>query len=119
MKLQTSIKPRREGVVRVMGLDGKAITFAADETGALVADVDHPPTVAHLLKLGSFEPVDLEDFGTAVSIVRGAAAADADAQDDDADDDGPDDEAPAGGLPVEANTPPKAKPGKGNKARAA
>lgn len=118
MKLQTSIKPRREGVVRVMGLDGKAITFAADETGALVADVDHPPTVAHLLKLGSFEPVDLEDFGTAVSIVRGAATGDADALDDD-DDDGPDDEAPAGGLPVEANTPPKAKPGKGNKARAA
>ena len=123
MKLQTTIKPRRNGTVNVMGLDGKTYTFAADDAGELVCDIDHDPTVAHLLKLRDFEPADLGDFTAAEAMLKGAAAGDGD---DDADDDGPEDapgaldEAPAGGLPVEANTPPKALPGKGGKkARAA
>lgn len=127
MKLQTSIKPRRNGTVNVAGLDGKTYTFVADDTGALVCDVDHDPTVAHLLKLRDFEPADLGDFGAAEAMLKGAAAGDGDDDsDDDVDDDDPEDapgaldEAPAGGLPVEANTPPKARPGKGGKkARAA
>lgn len=124
MKLQTTIKPRRNGTVNVMGLDGKTYTFAPDDAGELVCDIDHDPTVAHLLKLRDFEPADLGDFTAAEAMLKGAAAGDADDDADDvpdADDDAPgaDDEAPAGGLPVEANTPPKARPGKGKKARAA
>lgn len=112
MKLLTSIKPRRDGVVRATFAD-KTYTFAADASGDLVGDVDDREALAALLATGNFAPYDEGDLAAAVQIARGSNA---DAEGDEDEFDG-DDEIPAGSLPLEANTPPAAIPGRGRKAR--
>ena len=111
MKLQTSIIPRRDGTVRVLGDDGETYVFTADEGGVLTAEIPHEPTVARLLLLGTFMPFDEADFEHA-----GELAAQAEGTDEDADqDDDDDDEVGLNALPVEANTPPAPKPKRAGK----
>ncbi len=104
MKLQTMIKPRREGAVRVKGIDGVDYVFTADAEGDLVCDVADEATVKHLLATNNFGPVEAQDMDAALRLTAKPAADDS--KDDDNNDD---DELPLGGLPVEAATPPKAK----------
>jgi hypothetical protein len=114
MKLQTSIRPRRDGTVVVSGEDGQKHAFKMDETGVLVCDVPDEATVARLLAIGEFEPVDPADYEQAMALSESAwnagLANRADGADAAGDDDGPDDdfteEVVPGGLPLEANTPP-------------
>ena len=98
MKLQTSIPPRRDGTVKVTGQDRQTYVFAAGPDGELTADVADEATVAHLLATGNFWPADEADQEQALELVKQA-------QGDDEDED--DEDEPEGGLPVEANTPPK------------
>lgn len=98
MKLQTNIPPRRDGTVTVLGQDRQTYVFAADDEGLLSADVTDEATVAALLATGHFWPADADDSEQALALVKQA-------QGDDEDED--DEDEPEGGLPVEANTPPK------------
>ena len=99
MKLQTNIPPRRDGTVTVLSQDRQTYVFAADDEGLLSADVADEETVAALLATGHFWPADADDAEQALALVKQA-------QGDDEDDEDDEDE-PEGGLPVEANTPPK------------
>jgi hypothetical protein len=129
MKLQTSILPRKDGTVRLLGLDGVNYTFAPDANGDMVCDVTHEPTIVHALEKRSeyFWPADEADHDEANRLIAEANSSQVvadDDQDDDSDDDGPDGDtiiAPGsdGGLPVEANTPPQTIPGKGKRVKAA
>lgn len=105
MKLQTSIKPRRNGSVVLTGLDGVAYKFEPDENGDMVCDVPHEPTIAHVLELSGddFWPADETEYAEAERVLAelGSKNADDDGEDD-ADDSNP------GGLPIESNTPPAA-----------
>lgn len=106
MKLQTFIKPRADGTVKVFGEDSQKYTFTADADGALVCDVVCEATAARLLASGNFEPVDAADFDKAIALSMAAAPQDDDAEE--ADDDFTEEVVP-GGLPVESNTPPVAR----------
>ena len=105
MKLETSIKPRRDGVVLVTGDDGVKYTFAPDADGVLVCDIPHEPTVARLLALGMFVPADEADLAHADQLLSQTQ------EPEDGDDDGDDEdgEGDINALPVEANTPPTPK----------
>ncbi len=105
MKLQTTIKPRREGAVRVKGLDGADYVFAADADGDLVCDVTDEATVKHLLATNNFGPVDVQDMDAALRLTGKSSSVDP----DDDGNGGGDDELPPDALPIEAATPPKAK----------
>jgi len=124
MRLCTDIKPRKTGEVLVQGLNGKQYVFTRGEGGYLACDVDHEPTVAHLLRLETFYPDDPADHAAALDIVGAGADDDDDSDDDLGGQDGGDDALPVEGapaaLPVEANTPPasfkpKAHIGRGGK----
>jgi hypothetical protein len=127
MKLQTSISPRRDGTVRLLGQDGKTYVFEADANGDMVCDVTHEPTIVHALDKRSdyFWPADEADHDEANRLISEANSSLVVADEDDEDDDdgmgngaiiapGSD-----GGLPVEANTPPQTIPGKGKRVKAA
>jgi hypothetical protein len=101
MKLTTTIRPRRDGTVRV-----GSIVFAAQSDGSLVADVDDDVVVLQLLDTGYFEPADTADFARAAAMVAAAIEPLDDDGPDDAGVDSDDDESPDA-LPVEANTPPQ------------
>lgn len=101
MKLQTSIQPRRDGTVKVVGQDQKTYVFEADADGELSCDISDMPTVSALLSGGLFWPANQEDHDAALAAVETT-------RDDDEGDDGDDDlsdEALVGALPIEANTP--------------
>ena len=103
MKLNTQIAPRKDGTVKVQGLDGAAYVFRADESGDLSCDVANDVTVAHLLAGGNFYPADTADFDAAVKLAKSVSDEDdEDPNGDDLDDDEGDESA----LPVEAGTPP-------------
>lgn len=98
MRLETTISPRRDGVVNVE-IDGQKYVFAADESGAMVCDVKHDNHAAHLLKQGdNFLPYDEADFVKAAELARG----DDDSNDGNDDDDGED--------PVDMNAAPIEEP---------
>ena len=97
MKLETSIKPRRDGVVRVEIAGLEPIVFENDGAGNLVAEVPDS-AVPQLLATHNFYPADEADYHRAMSAAMASQSED---EDDDDDDD------VGGGLPVEANTPPK------------
>lgn len=103
MKLQTSIKPRNDGTVTVSGLNGTQYVFAMGTDGELACEVDHAPTVKHLLEGGLFFPCEEADFESALSI---AVAHPEPSVEEDF-------EGTGGGLPIEANTPPA--PARGNR----
>lgn len=110
MKLETSIKPRRDGVVRVTGDDGVEYTFAPDQDGVLVGEIPHEPTVARLLALGTFVPADEADLAHAGDLLS-QVPTDPDS-DDEGDGEDDDDEGDMEAPPAEANTPPVPKPRK-------
>lgn len=69
MKLQTTIKPRRDGTVIVRGANGQPFTFAPDSFGDLVCDVDDPALLERLLNSEDFGPIDPADFQAASTLV--------------------------------------------------
>lgn len=110
MKLHTSIKPRRDGTVKVTGQDSQTYVFVAGADGELSCDVSDEATIAHLLGTDNFYPADFADAEFAASLLI--------AEVDDADDADDADDEQATALPVEANTPPvRRKPGPKPKAR--
>lgn len=111
MKLQTSIAPRRDGTVRVSGLDRQTYVFAPGPDGELTCDVTDVSTVAALLATQNFWPADPEDADRALDLVKKTTQPEG--GDDDEDDD---EEDVADALPVEANTPPAPKRAKKAKA---
>lgn len=116
MKLQTSIKPRRDGTVKVTGQDRQTYVFVADESsGDLSCDVGDTATVASLLAGGEFWPANMEDHDAALAL---AVAGDEDDEPADGDDLA-DDVGDINAMPLEANTPPVArrKPGPKPKAK--
>jgi hypothetical protein len=124
MKLSTDIKPRSNGTVSLLGLNGKAYVFSGDP---LECDVDHDATVAHLLRLGSFFPASERDEQEALELLGQKDGGDASgnpieggegAQGGELDKDG-DERADLNALPLEANTPPQDIPGKGSGKKAA
>ena len=126
MKLQTSIKPRRDGTVLVTGQDGVKYTFVAGAAGDLECAIEHEATLKHLLASQNFYPASEDDFSLALQMSQPAgpgpdADADADAgagapdlsalaAKSDAELDEKGDEGDLSGLPVEANTPPQTAP---------
>ena len=122
MKLQTSIKARRDGTVKALGLDGKTYVFTPDAAGDMSCDVTDERTAALLLSTGNFWPEDQADLESALALVQtpGGESTEPDPEDDEDDLDGED--PPADALPVEAETPPaplSAKAAKAAKAAAA
>lgn len=120
MKLQTSIKPRRDGTVKVIGQDRQTYVFVADEDGLLSGEVPDAATVAELIKSENFWPLSDEDNERALAMVGGgqsgvpaAGGQTGEPDDDESDTDGDEADGPGmNALPVEANTPPvRRKPG--------
>lgn len=109
MLVQTTIKPRRDGTVKVTGQDGSKLDFVANESGDLVCDVEDKETLKKLLANGAFIPYDEKDFEAAEELVveaeEEAKGDDGDEGPEASDDDGA--EIVNGGLPIEAETPPK------------
>ena len=105
MKLQTTIRPRKDSAVNATGPSGRVFRFMPDGGGVLTCDVDCDATVLHLLSLGGdFFPANEADLGRAELMLRAGGDDDSDASDEldsEADDDASD-ELP----PVEAGTPP-------------
>lgn len=88
MRIETSIKPRKDGTVSV-AVDAMKYTFAPDEPGTLVAEVENEAHIAFLLARGDdFLPADDADFDKADALVSGAAKQD-EGDGDDEDDDEP------------------------------
>lgn len=108
MKLQTSIAPRRDGVVKVTGQDRQTYVFAANSDGDLVCDVTDEATVAMLLTGGLFFPADPADFDAALQLTQQLTD---DTEAEVGEDDAEDDHNP-NALPIEAQTPPAAAPGR-------
>lgn len=140
MKLQTSIKPRRDGVVLVTGQDAHTYKFEPSESGELECTIEHEPTLKHLLATQNFYPASEEDFTLALALTQddaadaapgdqsqepslGALAAKSDADLDEDGDEGDINalpvEGPVTGLPVEANTPPQTDPARAARKNAA
>lgn len=111
MKLQTSIKPRRDGVVKLAGLNGKTYEFKPDAQGDLVCDIDDDATVVHVLQVQGdhFWPAYDDGMSQADALIAAAQ------ENDDAEDDDEGEAANPSALPVEANTPPVVAPGKARK----
>lgn len=104
MKLQTGIPARRDGTLKVQGLNGEVYVLRMDADGVLTGEVGDEATVAHLLGTGNFYPANPEDFDAAWRLAG-------DGMDADGDGDGDGDiEQAVGGLPVEANSPLKPLP---------
>jgi hypothetical protein len=99
MKLSTSIPPRRDGTVRVRGLDEQVYVFTPGDDGEMVGTIEHEPTVAFLLQGGLFYPADPSDYETALRLAGSG-------DDDDGEPDDDDGVADLSAPPVEANTPP-------------
>lgn len=109
MKLQTSIKPRRDGVVNLVGASGTRYVFAPDAQGDLCAEIEDAADLVHLMTLGDFFPADVADNEAAMALLKTAAAPDPDGDldldDDDLDDDPVDMNAAPVELPAAAAAP--------------
>lgn len=107
MKLETVIKPRRDGTVKVR-LDGEEYVFTQEgDESVLMGDVVRDDHIAHLLNTGNFAPAEFGDFSVAAKIAHGEQA---DGQEDTGVGES-EEEKPT--PPIEAGTPPNpAKPAK-------
>ena len=114
MKLQTSIKPRRDGTVKAAGLvAGHVYEFTADiGTEELTCDVANEQDIAYLLGTLNFWPANPEDFDVAEKLTQQAAVLDVEGDEGDSDDDLDDED----DEPETQRTRPAAR-GKGGKAR--
>lgn len=110
MKICTSIKPRRTGVVNLVGITGKEYVFQPDVNGDLAADIEDEDDLANVLAMTDFFPADDADIVRAQQLLRELVGNDGNPDVDDEQDDAQQMDA----LPVESNTPPK--PGKKKKA---
>lgn len=141
MKLHTSIAPRRDGNVRVLGKDGKTYEFKPGDDGIPECDIEDEATLAHLLAGENFWPANPDDYAQANQLLEPEAGNDDDGPPDggeplatelagktdaelDLDDDEGDPnalpvEGPAAGLPIEAETPPQVAPDRAAKANTA
>lgn len=99
MKLETEIKPRRDGTV-IVDVDDEKYVFS-DDDGRLTCEVKNKAHVARLLSLGGFFPFDATSIPAALAVVEEAQS-----QADDEGEPEPDDEGNESALPIEANTPP-------------
>lgn len=106
MKIETSIKPRRNGTLNVVTPGGQVIVFSAQDDARLTAEVADAADVQFLLGMSDFLPADEDDFAMASALIRGEAGLD-DLSDGD---DLPDDDGDENAAPVETATAPK--PGK-------
>lgn len=106
MKLNTDIKPRRDGTVNVKVGD-TTYTFCGVPLAAEVEDESH---VSFLLNNGAFYPENPEDFERAGLTLGAALTANTDGDDDQDEDDDENDEEELSGAPLEALTPAKPKP---------
>ena len=105
MKLQTTIKPRRDGSVGVTTAGGAVYRFLPDAAGDLCCEVEVSADIAFLLALGDFFPASETDNDQAIALLKAAGGNDGDDADEfDLDD--VDDDFGTGSAPVEANTPP-------------
>lgn len=82
MKIETTIKPRKDGTVTTE-FNGVNHVFAPDESGALVCDVADELQIAYLLGLADFYPADEADFAAAMQLTDDG---DGDADDEDMED---------------------------------
>lgn len=100
MKLETEIKPRKDGTVKVAVGDAIYEFKGEDRLTCEVKDKGH---LAHLLSLGSFFPFDSAAIPTALSYVEESQAGlDPEGEGEELSDD----EGNETALPVEAHTPP-------------
>lgn len=106
MKIETTIKPRKDGKVTVEADDGEKYVFKRDESGALTCDVPNESHVAWLLGLGDFHPADESDFGLAMQLTDGEQS---DEGEDPADDD--DEQPDMNAAPIEEPASQVASPG--------
>ena len=115
MKLETTIKPRKDGSVNVE-IEGQKYAFVADESGALVCEVEDEKHVVFLLANSNFMPADEADFEAAELLTANAG-------NDDDDDEDPDEDAPdMNAAPIEepasaVSAPAPAKGGRPRKAK--
>lgn len=106
MKIETVLKPRRDGTVTVEPDAATRYVFKADEAGRLVCDVSDQGHLHFLLNTGNFIPADPEDFDAAVAVAGANSAPDATGSEEDHDEEEDFTEVLNGGAPIEANTPP-------------
>lgn len=106
MKLETTLKPRRDGVVTAE-FPGARYEFARDEDGRLVADVLSAEHVGVLLNTGNFLPADEADYEAGLAAAKAQLGSVELGDDDDEGGDDFEEEIVNGGLPVEANTAPR------------
>lgn len=69
MKLQTTIKPRRDGTVIATSPKGVRFVFQPNESRDLVCDVTDEAFVQYLLRNEDFLPYDAEDLAAAAALV--------------------------------------------------
>lgn len=107
MKLNTDIKPRRDGTVNVTVGD-TTYTFRGVPLAAEVEDESH---VSFLLNTSLFYPENAEDFERAGQTLGAALTAnqDGDGDQDEEENENDGEELVNGGAPVEALTPAKPK----------
>lgn len=98
MKIETSIRPRKDGSLTASMPDGTRYAFAKDGHN-MVAEVDNEAHIAFLLASGNFSPADDSDFDAALAMVADGS--------DDSDFDVVDESA----APIEVATPVKSKSG--------
>ena len=83
MKIETSIKPRKDGTV-VANIDAQKYVFSADDAGVMTAEVENEAHIAFLLSRGDdFLPADDADFDRADALVAAAKVAAEESTDDD------------------------------------
>lgn len=70
MKLETSIKPRKDGVVIANLPDKAKYEFKPGTDGMLECDVENDAHVAWLIGTGNFYPAESADFGEAADLVK-------------------------------------------------
>ncbi len=68
MKLETTIKPRKDGSVKVAVPSGGSYAFTPDKDGCLTCEVQDDADIAFLLDTGNFHPADEADHQEAIDI---------------------------------------------------
>jgi hypothetical protein len=105
MLLTTKIVSRKDGTVKVAGIDGHLYVFTANAAGMLVCDVDEA-ALPDLLRSGNFWPVNWDEEQSALLLAATQGEGEGDTEGEGEFSDGELLETP-NGLPVEANTPPQ------------
>lgn len=108
MKLETTIKPRKDGTVKVAVPSGGSYAFTPDSEGCLCCEVTDEKDVAYLVGLGDFYPTNEGDYEAALGMAKGGSGDD-DEGDVAADDDEGSETAPPVETPAAAGKAKKKK----------